>query len=232
GKCNNAGQVCLSPDYVFVPRESVDAFIEQARKTFRSQYPSVLGNADYTAMINERHHARMMMYLEEIKEAGLRLENLGTEEPKDGDRRIPIHVVVDPTEDLAVMNDEIFGPIMIVKAYDTVEECLDYINARPSPLGLYYFGKDAAEQERVLGGTLSGGVSINEVIMHVSCVDLPFGGVGNSGVGNYHGREGFKTFSHARSVYTEGKLNLLKLAGMAPPYTEKTMKMLGSQIKK
>ena len=232
GKCNNAGQVCLSPDYVFVPRESVDAFIDKAREVFREQYPKALDNPDYTAVINERHYARIMMYLAEIKEAGLRLENLGTEDPKEGDRRIPIHVCVDPTEDLAVMNDEIFGPILIVKAYDDVEGCLDYINARPSPLGLYYFGKNAAEQERVLNGTLSGGVSINEVIMHVSCVDLPFGGVGHSGIGSYHGREGFKTFSHARGVYTEGKLNLMKLAGMAPPYSDKTRKALGSQIKK
>ena len=232
GKSNNAGQVCLSPDYAFVPRESVDAFIDTARETFRTQYPAVLGNADYTAMINERHHARMLMYLDEIRSAGLRLENLGTEEPKDGDRRIPLHVVVDPTEDLAVMNDEIFGPILIVKAYDDLDACIEYINERPKPLGLYYFGKDKAEQERVLGNTLSGGVTVNEVILHVACVDLPFGGVGNSGIGHYHGREGFKTFSHARGVFTEGWINLAKLAGGLPPYTEKGKKMLMSQIKK
>ena len=232
GKSNNAGQVCLSPDYAFVPRESVDAFIDTCRETFRAQYPTVLGNADYTAMINERHHARMLMYLDEIKDAGLRLENLGTEEPKDGDRRIPIHIVVDPTEDLAVMNDEIFGPILIVKPYDDLDACIDYINARPTPLGLYWFGKDQAEKEHVLTNTLSGGVSINEVIMHVACVDLPFGGVGNSGLGHYHGREGFKTFSHARGVFTEGWLNLAKLAGGLPPYTEKGKKTLMSQIKK
>ncbi|MEM7412363.1 MAG: coniferyl aldehyde dehydrogenase [Myxococcota bacterium] len=232
GKCNNAGQVCLSPDYVFVPRESVDTFVETCRESFRAQYPTVLGNPDYTAVINDRHYARIRMYLEEIRESGARLENLGTEEPKEGDRRIPIHIVVDPGEELAVMNDEIFGPVMIVKSYDRVEDCIDYINDRPTPLGLYYFGKDHAEQEQVLNQTLSGGVTINDVIMHVSCVDLPFGGVGDSGLGNYHGREGFKTFSHARGVFTDGKLNLAKLAGLMPPYTEKTKQRLGSQIKK
>ncbi len=232
GKANNAGQVCLSPDYVFVPSEALEPFITTCRETFRTQFPTVLGNADYNAMINERHHARILMYLEEAHEAGLRVENLGTEEPKEGDRRIPIHVVVNPTEDLAVMNDEIFGPILVVKTYDDVDACIDYVNAHPTPLGLYWFGKDDHEKDRVLDNTLSGGVTVNEVIMHVSCVDLPFGGVGNSGVGSYHGREGFKTFSHARSVYTDGKLNLAKLAGALPPYTERGKKMLGSQIKK
>lgn len=232
GKCNNAGQVCLSPDYAFVPRESLDAFLEASRATFRTQYPSVLGNADYTAMINDRHYQRMMGYLREVEQAGGRLENLGTEVPKEGDRRIPVHVAVDPSEELAVMNDEIFGPILIVKTYEHLGDCLEYINARPTPLGLYYFGKDSAEQEEVLRGTLSGGVTINEVIMHVSCVDLPFGGVGNSGLGNYHGREGFQTFSHARSVYSEGWFNLAKLAGMLPPYSTKTLRALGTQIKK
>ena len=232
GKCNNAGQVCLSPDYAFVPRESVDAFLEAGRSTFRTHYPTVFGNADYTAVINDRHYERVMGYLREVEEGGFRVENLGSEAPKDGDRRIPVHVVVDPSDDLAIMNDEIFGPILILKAYDRLEECLDYINARPTPLGLYYFGKDGAEKERVLNGTLSGGVTINEVIMHVSCVDLPFGGVGESGLGNYHGREGFKTFSHARGVYSDGWLNLAKLAGMLPPYSAKTLKALGAQIKK
>lgn len=232
GKCNNAGQVCLSPDYVFVPREWLETFIETSRETFREQYPTALGNHDYTAVINERHYDRIIGYLKEIRASGARLENLGTEEPKDGDRRIPVHVVVDPGEDLAVMNEEIFGPLMIVKTYDRVEECVDYVNAHPTPLGLYYFGKDRDEQERVLNNTLSGGVTVNEVIMHVSCVDLPFGGVGNSGFGNYHGREGFKTFSHARGVYTEGKLNLPKLAGLLPPYTDSTKKKLAMQIKK
>ncbi|MDJ0865537.1 MAG: coniferyl aldehyde dehydrogenase [Myxococcota bacterium] len=232
GKCNNAGQVCLSPDYAFVPAGSVDAFIDTCRETLRAQYPTVLGNRDYTAMINDRHYARINMHLAEAREAGLRVENLGTEEPKEGDRRIPVHLVVDPGEELAVMNDEIFGPILVVKSYEIIDECVTYINARPTPLGLYYFGKDRAEKERVLESTRSGGVTVNEVIMHVACVDMPFGGVGNSGIGNYHGREGFKTFSHARGVYTEGKLNLAKLAGSLPPYGDKVKRMLASQIKK
>ena len=232
GKANNAGQVCLSPDYVFVPNESLEAFVDTCRETFRTQFPTVLGNADYTAMINDRHYARMQMYLDEARSSGVRVENMGTEEPKDGDRRIPVHVVVNPGDDLTLMTDEIFGPILVVKGYDQLGECIDFINARPTPLGLYYFGKDDAEKEQVLSNTLSGGVTVNEVIMHVSCVDLPFGGVGDSGIGHYHGREGFKTFSHARGVFTEGKLNLAKLGGALPPYGDRAKKMLGSQIKK
>ena len=231
-KSNNAGQICLAPDYVFVPRESLETFVDASRDTFRAQFPSVLGNADYTTVINDRHYARIQMYLGEARESEVRLENLGTEEPKEGDRRIPVHFVVDPPEHLAVMNDEIFGPMMVVKTYDRVEECIDYINARPTPLGLYYFGKDTTEQERVLNHTLSGGVTLNEVIMHVSQTDLPFGGVGDSGLGNYHGREGFKTFSHARGVFKEGKLNLLKVVGLAPPYSDKTVQRIAGQLKK
>jgi len=131
------------------------------------------------------------------------------------------------------MQDEIFGPVMIVKTYTKVTDCVDYIADRPHPLGLYYFGNDVSEQRYVLQNTQSGGVTINDVLMHVSNIDLPFGGVGNSGMGSYQGHDGFKTFSHARSVYKQGWVNLQKLAGTNPPYNAtKLDKLFAGLIKK
>lgn len=232
GKTVNTGQACVSPDYVFVPEESVEDFIDACRSQFRQLFPTVLDNHDYATVINQRHCERISAYLREAREAGTRVENLSNQQPEEGNRRIPVHVVVEPADSLAVMQQEIFGPIMIVKGYSDVKSCVDYINRRPTPLALYYFGNDAPERDWVLDHTLSGGVSVNEVLMHTACVDMPFGGVGASGIGNYHGREGFRTFSHARGVFTEGKVNLAKLAGTLPPYTSKVEKMLAAQIKK
>lgn len=233
GKVMNAGQVCLSPDYVFVPESGLEAFIGSARETFQSMFPTVSGNGDYVAVINSRHYARITGYIDEAKQAGARVEPLANDAYSAEEQRIPVHLIINPGEDLKVMQDEIFGPIMIVKVYQKLSECIDYIAERPHPLGLYYFGDDKAEQEYVLENTQSGGVTINDVIMHVSNIDLPFGGVGNSGMGNYQGRDGFRTFSHARSVYTQGWLNLPKLAGTNPPYNSaKLDKLFAGQIKK
>jgi coniferyl-aldehyde dehydrogenase len=233
GKTLNSGQVCLSPDYVFVPEASLETFIDTARSTFQSLYPSVSGNQDYVAVINSRHYERISAYIDEARQAGARVESMSSDSYNAEEQRIPIHLVVNPGEDLKVMQDEIFGPIMILKTYNELSECIDYIGDHPHPLGLYYFGDDKAEQQYVLENTQSGGVTINDVIMHVSNIDLPFGGVGNSGIGNYQGREGFKTFSHARSVYKQGWLNLQKVAGAHPPYdAAKLDKLLAGQIKK
>ena len=233
GKAMNSGQVCLSPDYVFVPEAELEKFIDAARDTFQSMFPTVSGNADYVAMINSRHYARITGYIDESKQAGTRVEPLSLDAHNAEEQRIPMHLIVDPGENLNVMQDEIFGPIMIVKSYKKMSDCIDYIADRPHPLGLYYFGDDKAEQQYVLENTQSGGVTLNDVIMHVSNIDLPFGGVGNSGMGNYQGYDGFRTFSHARSVYKQGWLNLPKLAGTNPPYnTVKLDKLLASQIKK
>ena len=232
GKGMNAGQVCISPDYVFVPEAGLEAFISTCRENFVAQFPTVIGNPDYTAVVNDRHYARISGYIDEAKAAGVRVEAMGSEPLTEGDRRIPIHIIVNPADELRCMQDEIFGPVMVVKTYNSEQDCIDYINARPSPLAFYYFSNDKAKQDRVLNQTLSGGVTINNVTMHVSAYDLPFGGVGQSGIGHYHGIEGFKTFSHARGVFRQGKIDLAKLAGTLPPYTDKVKKMLDSQIKK
>jgi coniferyl-aldehyde dehydrogenase len=233
GKCLNAGQACLSPDYVFVPRAGLESFIEQARATFNEQYPDVSGNEDYPAVINARHYERIVAYIEEARQAGARVEALAKDSYSAEEQKVPLHLIIDPDDGLKVMQDEIFGPVLVVKAYDDVPSCVDFINDRPRPLGLYYFGDDRQEQQYVLDYTLSGGVTLNDVLFHVANVDLPFGGVGNSGMGNYQGRDGFRTFSHARSVYKQGWVNLGKLAGTNPPYQrEKLDKMLAGQIKK
>tara|TARA_B100000767_G_scaffold274580_1_gene308060 strand:- start:125 stop:1567 length:1443 start_codon:yes stop_codon:yes gene_type:complete len=232
GKGMNSGQVCVSPDYVFVPEQELEAFIASSRETFISQFATVMGNPDYTAMINDRHYGRIVSYLDEARAAGVRIESLSEDGLTEGDRRIPIQLVINPSDDLRIMQDEIFGPLIVIKTYTNEQDCIDFINTRPSPLAFYYFGEDKKKQQRVLDNTLSGGATINNVTMHVSCYDLPFGGVGNSGMGSYHGIEGFKTFSHGRSVFRQGKLDLAKLAGTLPPYGEKVKKILAGQIKK
>jgi coniferyl-aldehyde dehydrogenase len=129
------------------------------------------------------------------------------------------------------MQEEIFGPILPIKTYERVEEAINYVNAHDRPLGLYYFGQDSGEERQVLDRTISGGVTVNDVVFHVSMEELPFGGVGPSGMGAYHGQEGFKTFSHAKSVYKQPKVNVAKLAGFMPPYGAATAKAIARDLK-
>jgi coniferyl-aldehyde dehydrogenase len=235
GKAMNSGQLCVSPDYCFVPQGKLEAFIKRCRDVITGQYPAIQGNPDFTACINERHFDRVKAYIDEARERGTRVVPLCADGEAFSERdahKIALHLIVDPDDDLACMQDEIFGAVLNVKTYDDLDQALAFINARERPLALYYFGDDAAEQQRVLSETISGGVSINNVAMHVACDDLPFGGIGHSGTGNYRGFDGFRTFSHARAVYKEGWVNLAKLGGTLPPYGQKLDKMLSSQIKK
>lgn len=193
-----------------------------------------LDNADYTSVINARHYERLRGYVDEARQAGAAVVEIN---PASEDfRQQPHHklaptLILDPGDELAVMQDEIFGPILPVKGYGQVEETVRYINGRPRPLGLYYFGADANEQRRVLGRTTSGGVTVNDVVMHVAQEDLPFGGVGPSGMGAYHGVDGFRTFSHARSVFTQSRVNVAELAGLRPPYGDRMLKTVRQQMR-
>ena len=235
GKGQNAGQLCVAPDYAFVPESRLEVFLESCRKNFVAQYPTTVLNPDYNAMINARHYDRVLGYIEEARAAGARIIELnpGREDFTDrAQHKIPLHIVVNPDDALKVMQEEIFGPVLVVKTYRDVGDCIAYVNARARPLALYWFGKDEAERERVLRETISGGVSVNNVMMHFACDDLPFGGVGGSGMGHYHGRDGFRTFSHAKGVFRDGRLNLSKLAGTLPPFGPKLAKMLDGQIRK
>ena len=234
GKTLNAGQICLAPDYVFVPDEKVDDFVESAARSVEKMYPTLLDNPDYTSVVNERHYQRLMSYLEEAREKGAKVVEIN---PANEDFRqqphhkIPPTLVVNPGEDTALMRDEIFGPVLPVKGYGDLDETIDYVNEKPRPLGLYYFGQDREEEERVLTHTTSGGVTVNDVVMHVAQEDLPFGGVGPSGMGAYHGLDGFRTFSHAKAVFTQSRIDVAALAGLKPPYGEKMLKTVQAQMK-
>jgi coniferyl-aldehyde dehydrogenase len=235
GKAMNGGQLCVSPDYCFVPQSKLEIFIRHCRDVIAQQFPTVQGNPDFVACINERHYDRVKGYIDEARESNTRVVPLcpdGEAFSGPEDHKIALHLIVDPADDLACMQDEIFGAILNIKPYDDLDRVIDYINERERPLALYYFGRDRDEEARVLRETISGGASVNSIAMHVACDDMPFGGVGHSGMGHYRGRDGFRTFSHARAVYREGFVDMAKLAGTLPPYGEKIAKMLSSQIKK
>ena len=233
GKLLNAGQICLAPDYVLVPNERIDEFAEAADRAVNKMYPTLLDNPDYTSVVNQRHYDRLQSYLAEARERGADVREIN---PASEDfRQQPHHkmaptLVVNPDDDLALMQDEIFGPILPVKSYETLDESINYINERDRPLGLYYFGADDAEERALMDRTTSGGVTVNDVIMHISQEDLPFGGVGPSGMGAYHGLDGFKQFSHAKSIFTQTKVPVAELGGMRPPYGKKLLKLVKSQI--
>ena len=221
GKTMNAGQICLAPDYVFVPEDKADDFISAAKNSVAKMYPNLKDNPDYTSIVNERHFERLNGYIADAKAKGAEVVEINPAQEdfsQQQHHRIPPTIIVDPTEDMTVMQEEIFGPVLPVKRYKNIEETLDYINDHPRPLGLYYFGQDAQEEKKVLTHTTSGGVTVNDVIMHIAQEDLPFGGVGPSGMGAYHGHDGFKTFSHAKAVYTQSKLVSKLAAAMRPPY--------------
>ena len=224
GKTMNAGQICLAPDYALVPEEKVEEFVKASVEVTSEMYPEMKDNDDFTSIINQRHFDRIQGYIEDAKEKGAEVVEIN---PSNEDfnqqphHKIPPTIVLNPSDDMKIMQEEIFGPVLPVKTYKDVSEPVNYINSKDRPLGLYYFGEDNAEKEFVLENTTSGGVTVNDVISHIQMEDLPFGGVGPSGMGSYHGYDGFKEFSHAKAVYKQSKLNLMKLAGLVPPYKKK-----------
>ncbi len=234
GKTLNAGQICLAPDYVFVPEAGIDEFVSEATKSVTKMYPTMKDNPDYTSIINQRHYDRLNSYLDDARSKGAKIVEIN---PANEDfsqqqaHKIPPALVLNPTDDMKIMQDEIFGPLLPVKTYRDVSEVLGYVNGHARPLGLYYFGDDEQEERTVLDRTTSGGVTVNDVVMHVSMEDLPFGGVGPSGMGAYHGLDGFRTFSHAKAVFTQSRAKMVA-AMFRPPYGVKTRKLLASQIKK
>jgi len=233
GKTLNAGQICLAPDYVLVPENKAKDFVTAATSAVTKMFPTLKDNPDYTSVINQRHYDRLQGYLADAKAKGAELIEINpakenfTQQPY---YKIPPTLVVNPTDDMKIMKEEIFGPLLPVKTYKQVSEAVDYVNDHDRPLGLYYFGQDSKEQEDVLTNTTSGGVSVNDVIMHISMEDLPFGGIGPSGMGAYHGIDGFKTFSHAKAVFKQSNKDLAAM--MRPPYGPRILKLLGTQIKR
>jgi coniferyl-aldehyde dehydrogenase len=235
GKTLNAGQICLAPDYVLTPRDKLDGFVAEAQGAVKKMFPTIKDNPDYTAIVAQRHYDRITGYVEDARAKGARIIEL---KPDDEDlsqqehRKIAPTLIIDPTDDMKVMQEEIFGPVLPVKTYGKLDEALAYINSHDRPLGLYYFGADQAEQDKVLTGTTSGGVTVNDVIMHVAQEDLPFGGVGPAGMGSYHGVDGFREFSHRKSVFTQIKKDIGPLQMLRPPYGAGIRKYLDSQMKR
>lgn len=227
-----SGQVCVNADVVYVPKERVDTLIGLMKQHFERLYPgSYETNPDWVTVINERHCNRVDGYVNEAAARGARVETFGGPYRGPQQKRLPLRIVIDPPRDTAIMQNEIFGPAMVVLPYDDLDEVIADINSRPRPLALYYFGKDAAEERKVLDHTISGGVCINELLMHAALTDAPFGGIGASGMGHYHGREGFLEFSHARTIYRAGWWDPRRAFGMLPPLTKKTEQMMEKAVK-
>ena len=235
GKTMNAGQICLAPDYMMVPEEKLDEVISEIKLAVAGMYPTMLKNPEYTSVINDRHFQRLQENLADAAEKGgevISLAPAGEDFSKqDGTRKIAPTVVNNATDDMRILQEEIFGPLLAIKTYKDFGETIRYVNSQPRPLALYYFGSDANEERNVLDRTTSGGVCLNDVIMHIMQEDLPFGGVGPAGMGSYHGHDGFKTFSHAKAIYKQAKIDVAGMAGMRPPYGPKTQSTIKSQIK-
>ncbi len=216
GKCLNAGQICVAPDYVLVPRTRIDSFIQSYKRAFTRMYSKVSNNKDYSSIINQRQFDRITQVLEDAKAKGATVISANDEAIDIEGRKIPTQIITDTSDDMLLLHDEIFGPLLPVIAYDLFEDAISHINQRPRPLALYLMSFDKDIQKYVLNNTHSGGVCINETVFHVAADDAPFGGIGPSGMGHYHGKEGFLTFSHSKTVLSRGKLNTGKL--IHPPY--------------
>jgi coniferyl-aldehyde dehydrogenase len=214
GKFLNAGQTCIAPDYVLLPRAAMAPFTEAMKDYVTRHYPDLAANPDYSSIVNDAQHARLRGYLEAARAAGAKVIELA---PGDAARRVLAPtLVLDAPADLALMHEEIFGPILPLVATESVDAAIDYVNARPRPLALYHFDHDKARTERVLEHTVAGGVSINDTVLHFAQHELPFGGVGPSGMGHYHGHEGFLAFSKQKPVLYQARFSSMALA--RPPY--------------
>lgn len=208
GKVLNNGQVCLAPDYGFLPAGSESAFVEAADEAVSEMFPTMLDNDQYVSFVNDRHFERVRGYLDDAQAKGARIVeiNPGKETFTTASRKLPVTLVLGVTEDMTIAQDEIFGPVFLIRTYERITEAIDYINAHPKPLALYYFGNRDVEWRTLLETTSSGGAVLNDVIVHIMQHDLPFGGVGNSGTGRYHAIEGFRRFSNPRGVYEQSSL--------------------------
>lgn len=234
GKMMNAGQTCIAPDYVMMPKAKINAFSEAMIRQAESMYPTFAGNDDYTSIIADAHYARLQDLLDDAESKGATIKSAGHDDKQQlaKERRIPLTVVSDVNPDMKIMQEEIFGPLLPVMASDTLDEQIDYVQRNDRPLALYLFTNDDAKTQRVLRETHAGGVTTNDTMWHISQRELPFGGVGPSGMGSYQGEKGFETFSHMKSVFhqsTKGLFAGLKSKIMAPimaPHNEKSEKLV------
>ena len=232
GKLLNGGQLCLSPDYVVVPNELEEQLIARVIHETESMYPNITENEDYAGVINERHFARLQNYIDDAVAKGAKLTIVGADKTRASkdNRRMPLHILQNVNENMLVMHEEIFGPVLPVMTYSDVAEVPDMIEPRRNPLAMYYFGKDKSEKEYLLTHVPSGGVCVNDITLHYVQEDLPFGGVGASGMGAYHGPEGFRSLSHARAIYSQTMIDVLPIIGARPPFGEKFRKNISKVL--
>ena len=216
GKCLNAGQICVAPDYVLCPKTKVDDFIAAYQAKFKAMYGTINHNKDYGSIINTRQFDRLMTVLEDAKAKGARVISATDEAIDSQHRKLATQLITHTSEYMLLMQEEIFGPLLPIIGYDSLDEAIQYINHRARPLALYVMSFDEPTQQKILQQTHSGGVCINETVFHVAADDAPFGGIGPSGMGHYHGKEGFLTFSHAKTVLSRGRFNTGKF--VHPPY--------------
>ena len=226
GKLLNAGQTCIAPDYALVPIARLREFVDAAAASVHALYPAVIANDDYSSIVDPRHYARLIGLVEDARRQGAKVIPLGDAAAGDTvhPRRLPPTIVTGVTGAMDIMREEIFGPLLPVETYATLDDAIARINARPHPLALYWFGQDRARCERVLRETLAGGVTVNDTLWHFAHEGLPFGGVGASGIGAYHGEHGFATFSNTKPVYVQSRYAPTRL--LYPPYGEKFERVL------
>ena len=223
GKCLNAGQTCIAPDYVLLPEDQVSRFIDAARRHARRLYPDGAASADYSAIINAHHYDRLVKMRDEAVAGGAQALALSTGGSAAA-RKLEPTIVTGARDDMRIMQEEIFGPLLPLKPYRTLDEALAYVADHPRPLALYYFDDDSARTARVVNESMSGNVTVNDTVLHIAQEDLPFGGVGASGMGEYHGEDGFTTFSKRKGVFEQSRFNGLWL--FRPPFGGRVEKLL------
>jgi len=218
GKLYNAGQTCVAPDYVLLPQERKDQFLTEMRAAVAKLYPKLAANRDYTRIVSVRHYQRLLGLVEDARRKGAEVleVNPAQEECSPANRVFPPTLLLNVNDDMQVMQEEIFGPVLPVAPYRELDEAIAFVNARPRPLALYYFDRSGRRIRDVLGRTTAGGVTVNDCIFHVGQANLPFGGIGPSGMGQYHGFDGFETFSKRKGVFVQGRVTPLTL--LRPPY--------------
>jgi coniferyl-aldehyde dehydrogenase len=232
GKLFNSGQICVCPDYAFVPEELLRELIGELEKATAALYPSIAANPDYTAIVNDHHFNRLQSLIDDAAGSGVEVVafNPGQEDFNEAHcRKMMPRVLVNPSDDSAVMQSEIFGPLLVIKTYNDMQSVIDHIQSHGHPLALYYFGNNEKHKAIFRDGVLAGGMSVNDVIAQAICHELPFGGIGASGTGSYHGIDGFHEFSHSKAVY--GQTPAEEIVGfMRPPYSDDMRNMLEQKI--
>jgi coniferyl-aldehyde dehydrogenase len=222
GKTLNSGQTCVAPDYIFCPDNKIAELIEEFKILFNSMFPTIKGNSDYTSIINDRQYKRLTGLLIDAENKGATIIRLGEQDEQL--RKIPLTLVLNVTEEMTIMQQEIFGPLLPIVNYHDISEAIKYINDHPHPLASYVYSYNKSFQQKIIEHTHAGGMCINDASFHVANDDLPFGGLGESGMGSYHGIEGFKTFSHGKGIFKRGKTSFAKL--LFPPYGKKIHQLI------